>query len=101
MDKRSTYSQHELVKFYERRRFSGRSGEFVNQKELNVVYSLITRNVLKKIVILDSPCGTGRLSQFLILHGMSVIGLDYSEAMINQVVHRIKIPLIRADMFQM
>jgi SAM-dependent methyltransferase len=99
MDKRGIYSQEELVQFYENKRFHGRSGEFVNQKELAIVYKLIQKNLIEKVTVLDSPCGTGRLGHFLESNGINVIGLDYSEAMLRRSKRHRNLPLIRGDMF--
>ena len=37
MDKRLSYSQEDLVDVYDQKRFYGRSGQFVNQKEVNTI----------------------------------------------------------------
>jgi ubiquinone/menaquinone biosynthesis C-methylase UbiE len=101
MDKRMIYSQRDLVNIYEHKRFRGKSGEFVNYKELNLVYKLLINNAVKKTAILDSPCGTGRLTHFLKINGFNVIGLDYSEGMIDQTFKKTSVPVIRADMFHL
>src|SRR6266498_2412160 len=99
MDKRHSYSQEYLVDRYDRRRFCGKSGEFVNQKELSIISYFIEHTFAKNLTILDSPCGTGRVSQFLKLNGANVIGLDYSEPMLKKSLTNTGIPLIRSDMF--
>jgi SAM-dependent methyltransferase len=101
MDKRDSYSQEKLVTLYEKRRFNGKSGEFVNQKELDIVYQFIKKNIKNELVILDSPCGTGRLTNFLKRKGIRVIGLDYSPAMLERSRNTGDIQLIRGDMFEM
>src|SRR6266850_3546365 len=101
MDKRDSYSQEKLVMLYEKRRFNGKSGEFVNQKELDIVYQFIKKNIKNELVILDSPCGTGRLTNFLKRKGIRVIGLDYSPAMLERSRNTDDIQLIRGDMFEM
>ncbi len=41
MDKKLLYSRNDVVERYDRRRFHGRGGEFVNQIEINTVCSFI------------------------------------------------------------
>src|SRR6266545_3028673 len=101
MDKRCSYSQEDLVARYDQSRFCGKSGEFVNQKELNIILYFIKQNCQNYLTVLDSPCGTGRLINFLKLNGINVIGLDYSEAMLKKSLTNIYIPLIRSDMFHL
>jgi SAM-dependent methyltransferase len=101
MDKRFSYSQEGLINTYVQKRFHGKSGEFVNQKELNTIYRFIMRHTIGELTILDSPCGTGRLGQFLKSTGIKVIGLDYSEGMLKKSKNNEKTPLVRADMFQL
>lgn len=97
MDKKASYSQQELVQHYEQKRFQGESGKFVNQKELSIVHKLILENPIERLTVLDSPCGTGRLSHFLEANGIKVIGLDYSEAMLKKSKNNCDSLLIRGD----
>jgi SAM-dependent methyltransferase len=101
MDKRLSYSRNSIVDSYDRRRFHGRSGEFVNWIELDTAYSFLKKYSLYNKVILDAPCGTGRFSQFLKTVGIEIIGIDYSEAMVKQTLNKIKIPIARGDLFSL
>lgn len=94
MDKRESYSIQDLVAGYEGRRFGGRSGAWVNSRELETVYSLIPQDGL----LLDFPCGTGRLSRFLKDKKLNIIGADYSQSMLQSSMKEGTIPLVRADM---
>ena len=94
MDKRESYSSRDLVAGYDGRRFGGRSGAWVNSRELETVYSLIPEDGL----LLDFPCGTGRLSRFLKEKKLTIIGADYSPAMLQSAKKERTIPLVRADM---
>ncbi len=100
MNKCESYSRNDLVARYEERRFHGRSGEFVNLKELESVYRYIARYVKKDQPVLDFPCGTGRLDRFLKQRAVEVIGADYSEAMLRRARNEVAIPFIRADAFR-
>lgn len=77
--KEEFYSRKEVVDYYDNRRFGGRSGQWVNKRELQLVNNLLP----KKGKVLDLPCGTGRLANFLIERGYEVVCGDVSEAMLK------------------
>lgn len=60
-------------------RYAGRSGAYVNSRELGVVKSLLPPGGR----ILDVPCGVGRLTSLLDKRNYYAVGMDYSEAMLN------------------
>lgn len=97
MSKRELYSRRDIVASYETRRFSGETGRRVNERELKIAQSLLPKGV----VILDFPCGTGRLFDFLSRKGINVIGADYSTEMLMATRRRSQGDLIRADAFNM
>jgi 2-polyprenyl-3-methyl-5-hydroxy-6-metoxy-1,4-benzoquinol methylase len=101
MDKRLSYSQNDIVERYDKKRFHGRSGEFVNQIELDNICAFLKKYSSYKKTILDMPCGTGRFSQLMKSRGVETIGIDYSEAMIKQTLGKIKIPVARGDLFSL
>jgi ubiquinone/menaquinone biosynthesis C-methylase UbiE len=101
MDKRLSYSRNDIVGRYDRRRFHGRGGEFVNKIEIDTICSFLKKYSLNNKVILDMPCGTGRFSQFMKSRGVETIGVDYSEAMIKQMLEKINIPVARGDLFSL
>jgi SAM-dependent methyltransferase len=101
MDKKLLYSRNDIVERYDRRRFHGRGGEFVNQIEINTVYSFLRKYSLCNKIILEMPSGTGRFSQFMKSRGVETIGIDYSEAMIKQMLEKINIPVARGDLFSL
>lgn len=63
---------------YDRLRFDGPSGEWVNQRELAMVTSLLPPSGK----ILDLGCGTGRLSLYLQDLGYEVVAIDSSAEML-------------------
>lgn len=76
-DKREFYRRPEVSAAYDDQRFGGASGARVNQRELDMVLSMLpTTNP-----VLDLACGTGRLTRALQDRGQAVIGLDASPAM--------------------
>lgn len=82
MNKRQIYSQKKVVKKYNQWRFGGKSGQFVNLKELNIVKDLLNDFNGR---ILDMPCGTGRLAKFLLEKNpaLDIVGADYSFEMLK------------------
>lgn len=78
-EKRLFYSRPEVTRDYDRLRFGGPSGEWVNRRELSLVKSLLPIQGR----ILDLGCGTGRLSLHLQDAGYDVMGLDSSLEMLG------------------
>lgn len=50
-------------------------------------------------MLLDIPCGTGRNFEIALRHGFTVIGADFSAAMLKEASSQKKVFLIRADVF--
>lgn len=76
-DKRDFYSRPEVSDAYERQRFGGASGNRVNQREIQLMLSLLP----DRGSVLDLACGTGRLTRALVDQGRPVVALDYSPPM--------------------
>ena len=74
MDKKKFYSLKTTVDKYDKRRFGGKAGKYVNDRELNIVLNLLP----EKCKILDFPVGTGRLSLFLKEKGYDCHGIDFT-----------------------
>jgi ubiquinone/menaquinone biosynthesis C-methylase UbiE len=100
MDKRQIYSQKQVVKKYDHWRFGGKSGDFVNFKELSITKELLERNNGR---ILDIPCGTGRLAKFLLQRNpqLNITGADYSYEMLNLARNAEYKNLVQVDAFQL
>jgi ubiquinone/menaquinone biosynthesis C-methylase UbiE len=60
-------------------RYAGKSGSYVNGRELDAVKSLLPDSGR----ILDVPCGVGRLTSVLDRTKYHLVGVDYSEAMLD------------------
>jgi SAM-dependent methyltransferase len=95
MNKEQFYSRGDIVDRYEGRRFGGRSGRHVNQRELETVLGLLPAGGK----LLDAPVGTGRLSLYLREHGFECHGIDYSPSMIEFAKSRGLEHVTRADLF--
>jgi SAM-dependent methyltransferase len=96
MRKQDFYSLGATVDRYERRRFGGKSGRHVHERELRTVRELLPEAGGK---LLDVPVGTGRLSLFLREQGFDCHGIDYSEAMIERARKRGLTQLSQGDIF--
>jgi 2-polyprenyl-3-methyl-5-hydroxy-6-metoxy-1,4-benzoquinol methylase len=95
MNKREFYARTDTVERYEGRRFGGKSGRHVNQRELGTVLELLPPGGK----LLDAPCGTGRLSLFLAQHGFDCHGVDYSESMLELARSRGLTKVTQGDLF--
>lgn len=96
MDKRTVYSQKDVVKNYDNRRFGGRSGEYVNTREKAIVEDFLYET---QGIILDLACGTGRFSELLIQNGKNVVAADYSLEMLNYAKIKVDGYIVRCDVF--
>jgi ubiquinone/menaquinone biosynthesis C-methylase UbiE len=96
MRKQDFYSLGATVDRYEQRRFGGKSGRYVHERELRQVLQLLPEPGGK---LLDAPVGTGRLSLFLREHGFDCHGVDFSDAMIEHARSRGLTQLSQADLF--
>ncbi len=86
MKKEKIYSQARVVAIYDNRRFGGKSGAWVNERELNLVLRLLP----KKGKILDVPSGTGRLAKYLQDRKYEVVCADVSSPMLKKTKKRVK-----------
>jgi SAM-dependent methyltransferase len=92
--KRAFYSQPQIASDYDRLRFGGASGAWVNAQEIELVRALLPpfRRAL------DLGCGTGRLTRALAQHGR-VVGLDASRAMLVEAQSENGFALAQGDAF--
>jgi ubiquinone/menaquinone biosynthesis C-methylase UbiE len=79
LSKREFYSRPDVAREYDRQRFGGLSGARVNERELEIVESLLPPSGR----VLDLACGTGRLTHRLAARGYDVVALDSSPAMLR------------------
>ena len=76
------YKEVAVAERYDRERFSSFSGKVFNRLEKATVAAAF-RGVAPGTVILDVPCGTGRIAEALLEHGLNVEGVDISGAMLD------------------
>ena len=98
MNKKEIYSKNSIVESYNSWRFGGKSGKYVNKKEIDTVAKLIHGEDLNNI--LDIACGTGRVTKELIKFSGNVTGLDYSKGMLKIAKKNINF-LVRGDVFEL
>jgi ubiquinone/menaquinone biosynthesis C-methylase UbiE len=94
--KQEFYSQPDVATHYDELRFGGASGAWVDQREIEMVQSLVPsfRRAL------DLGCGTGRLTRVLAACG-ETIGLDYSAAMLVQARQKAQTAFTQGDAFHL
>ena len=80
LSKRAFYSRDDVAQAYDQQRFGGSSGARVNQRELQLVESLLPASGR----VLDLACGTGRLTRRLVDRGYQVTAVDSSFAMLQE-----------------
>lgn len=85
-----------MVAEYDRLRFGGAGGAWVNERELNLIEELLPPSGR----VLDLGAGTGRLSRRLSERAYDVVALDTSAEMLK-VTRAAAIPVIQADGFRL
>lgn len=87
-DPQQHYKSPEIAKKYDEERFSGLRGK---------LYIALERRALKRAfrdvpvgsTVVDMPCGTGRIAEFLLEQGYRVVGMDVSPAMLEVAQERL------------
>lgn len=79
------YQADEVAAEYDDKRFSG-GGELIDRREKEAVLEAVTPLADKRV--LEIACGTGRFTVMLAEQGADVVGLDISEPMLKQGLHR-------------
>ncbi|WP_435196261.1 class I SAM-dependent methyltransferase [Natronomonas sp. EA1] len=75
------YQADDVAEEYDAKRFS-RGGQLIDDREKRAVLNALSP--LKEKKILEIACGTGRFTVMLAERGADIVGLDISEAMLQQ-----------------
>jgi ubiquinone/menaquinone biosynthesis C-methylase UbiE len=75
------YQENDVAKAYDDKRFSG-GGRFIDRREKEAVLDALAPVEDKRI--LEVACGTGRFTVMLADRGANIVGMDISEAMLEQ-----------------
>lgn len=85
------------AKAYNKQRFEGTGGQYVNQREMNVIEEALTDDIKR---VLDVPTGTGRSTLSLRKAGHQMVSMDLSMDMLKIVFNQMAEPspcLAQAD----
>ena len=82
------YKNAKVAKEYDQVRFSSLAGRTFNAQEKRIVQECF-RDFPRGTVILDIPCGTGRLAEALLDSGLKVHGADISAEMLDVAKERL------------
>lgn len=88
MRKRDYYSEPDVALDYDRWRFAGPGGQYVDRSERHAVLELL-RDLPPSARILDLPTGTGRVAEALADAGWSVVVADASLPMLALTARRV------------
>jgi ubiquinone/menaquinone biosynthesis C-methylase UbiE len=86
-DPRKDYQNSQTAQHYDEERFSCLSGRIFQWAERQSLGRVIRRMTPGSLII-DAPCGTGRLTGLFLQHGFKAIGADISQEMIDVARHR-------------
>jgi SAM-dependent methyltransferase len=76
------YQDSRVAETYDKERFSTFLGKLVDKLEKAALNKAL-KGIDKDVLILDFPCGTGRITEFLLQKGYFVSGADISEEMMD------------------
>jgi len=83
------YQDSHVAGAYDKRRFSTFLGRLVDRLEKAALNKAL-KGVEKEALILDFPCGTGRITEFLLQEGYFVAGADISKEMMDVAIKRLQ-----------
>ncbi len=87
---KTAYRSRAVVDKYDRERFKNLKGSITNRLELRLVgEALKSSGILPPARLLDVPCGTGRLTEYLLEKGYRVRGADISPEMVRYTNQRL------------
>ena len=81
MKGREWYQEHDVAETYEDKRFS-RGGRYIDRSEKKAALEALSPVDGRRI--LEVACGTGRFTTALAARGADIVGVDISEAMLEQ-----------------
>jgi 2-polyprenyl-3-methyl-5-hydroxy-6-metoxy-1,4-benzoquinol methylase len=88
-DANEHYKDHRVAISYDAVRFSSPAGKVFNRWEKRVIGKCFAR-VPRNEILVDIPCGTGRLADALLRRGYRVHGMDISGEMLQVARQRLK-----------
>jgi len=94
--KRAHYAALRVVAVYEHRRYGGRSGRYVHEREVAIILNMLPAGGR----ILDLPSGTGRIGEALKRRGFDVLSADSSRPMLEACAQRGLAPRVQMDAFR-
>ena len=83
------YSQREVADGYDEERFTTAGGKMFDTFEKNVVISNLPKNS-EGVKVLDAGAGSGRFTIEMAKRGFDVVSGDYSPAMLDAIISKIK-----------
>ena len=82
------YKDVEVAESYDRIRFNSLAGRIFENLERRSILKAF-RSIPKNSIILDLPCGTGRIAEALLNNGYQIAGVDISAAMLEVAKRRL------------
>src|SRR2546429_889083 len=79
---RTHYLSEQVAENYDAERFKSLSGRIFNWAEKRALASAL-RGLDRNNLVLDVPCGTGRITELILKEGHRVIGVDLSWPMVS------------------
>ena len=81
---KKVYQDKDVVSKYDIKRFGNLKGFLTNRMELRLIWRALSfAGIVPPAIILDMPCGTGRLAIYLAQKGFTVKAVDISPQMVS------------------
>lgn len=96
------YQATDVAGVYDHVRFASLKGQLTDRLEKRAIEKALRKTTLLNGLVLDIPCGTGRMTELLLNKGFEVVAADISEAMMAHAIKRNghlsnKVKFLKAD----
>jgi SAM-dependent methyltransferase len=83
------YTDAQVAASYDAERFDSFAASVYQRLERNALLKAF-RGIPRGTLVLDLPCGTGRLAEHLLVAGYDIVGADISDPMLQQACHKLR-----------
>ena len=96
------YQSLDVAGAYDRMRFTSLKGKLTDRLEKKAIETALKKTNVLNGLVLDIPCGTGRMTEMLLKKGFEIVAADISDAMIAHAIKRNehfgnKVKFVKAD----
>lgn len=82
------YQSLDVASAYDQIRFSNQKGKLTDKLEKKAIEKALKTTTISNGLVLDVPCGTGRMTELFLEKGFNVVAADISDAMMAHAIKR-------------